>query len=148
MNPKVEQRVEDKERPVRSCAGVVLANDAYHCRVVDLWPKGVAEAKPEWITAINDYLWAFARPVRTIADEIRCVACDKQVTGAHVGLAEWRTKTALTYSEEGDMEGRCTGCGYPARLRHRILTRDQTAVLVELKGFPLFYHPDATVKTN
>ncbi len=144
-NPKTELLVENEERPARNANGHVLANPAYHCRPEDLWPSDVEDLKPEWRDAIERYLFAFARPVRTIADEIRCVACDRQVTGAHVGLADFRTKTALSYVKEGTWEGRCAACAYPARLKHNIFMPDNGPCLVSLTGFPLFYHPESTV---
>lgn len=147
-NPKTEQRVEEGERPVLHCNGIILANEAYHCKAADLWPNGVAEMKPEWEEPIARYLQDFARPVRTIADEIRCLACDKQVTGHHVGLQDWRTKNALEYSTEGTCEGRCTGCGYPCRLFHEIFMPNGGPLLVRLNGFPLFYYPDSTARTQ
>lgn len=142
MKPKTEQRVEDGEKPVRICNGMVLANSAFHCKPVDLWPTKLKEAKPEWIPAMEHYLNAFARPVRTIADEIRCLACDEQVTAHHLGLADPRFKHKLEFSEKWPHEGRCTSCGYPCQLGHQIFYGDE--LLVKLSNFPLFFHPDAT----
>lgn len=139
---------EEDETPARHLNGMLLANPAYICRPKDLWPKGYKELKPEWVDPIERYLASFARPIRTIADEIKCVACDRQVTGHHVGLADWRFKTALTYSPEGTMEGRCNGCGYPVRVDHKMVMSNGGPLLVHLKGFPLFYHPIATQRTS
>jgi hypothetical protein len=139
---KTDQIVEDGEVPVRNYHGVVLANPAYHCRPRDLWPTELDELPMEFWHPLEEYLKRFSRPVRTIADEIRCLACDKQVTGHHVGLQDWRYKSAMTYSTEGTCEGRCNGCGYPVRLFHEIRTLDGEKLIVRLNGFPLFYHPD------
>lgn len=147
MNPKVEQRVEEDERPALTCNGIVLANPAYHCKPVDLWPNDLKEAKPEWIPPMERYLFDFCRPVRTIADEVRCVSCDRQVTGAYVHLADWRQRKAMSFDEKWPYEGRCLGCGYPARLGHEILSPEGQC-LVKLSGFPLFYHPDSTSRIN
>jgi hypothetical protein len=102
---------------------------------------------PEWREPIEKYLAAFCEPIRTIADEIKCVACDEQVTGHHIGLQHWKFKQKLVYSEEGTKEGRCANCGYPCRLKHEIFTPENT-LLVRLSGFPLFYHPSATQQIN
>jgi hypothetical protein len=147
-NPKTEQRVGEDEVPVRTFMGQVLANPAYHCKGVDLWPNEIKELSEEHIAGLDAYLERFSRPVRTIADEIRCVACDFQVTGAHVGLQDWRHKTALTYSTEGTCEGRCNQCGYPVRLFHEIRSLNGERLLVRLNGFPLFYHPNHTAQIN
>lgn len=149
-NPKTEQDVAEGEYPVRSLAGVIFANSAYHCRPKDLWPQGYREMQPEWVEPIETYLRDFARPIRTIADELRCLACDLQVTGHHVGLQDWRIKNALSYDPDPktSMEGRCGGCGYPCRLHHAIFMPNGGPLLVRLVPFPLFYHPHSTAKTN
>jgi hypothetical protein len=140
---------EEEERPVRIFNSIVLVNDARHCRPKHLWPKGGRELDqhPGWRDQIERYLAAFCEPVRTIADELRCVACDEQVTGHHVGIMDWRYRNRLTFSEEGSMEGRCTKCGYPCRLKHEI-SLPSGQLLVRLVGFPLFYHPTACQQTN
>lgn len=136
---------EEDEQPARYAQGVELKNPAYHCRPKDLWPKGVASAEQSWLDAMQLYLANFARPIRSIADEIKCLACNTQVTGHHVIITDWRHRTKLKYSPEGTMEGSCTNCGYPARLKHDIYLGQQ--LLVSLKGFPLFYHPSATERS-
>lgn len=139
---------EEDERPVRIFSGIVLANDAYHCRPKHLWPNDISQAKPEWIPPMELYLANFCKPIRTIADEIRCVACDEQVTGHHVGVLDYRVRGKLGWSEEGTKEGRCLSCGYPMRMRHQIFMPDDGPRLVDLNGFPLFYHPSATQNLN
>lgn len=128
--------------------GTALRNTAYPCMAVDLWPTDVRKAKPEWVEAMNLYLTDFCRPVRSIADEIKCVACDSQVTGHHVLLTDWKNKEALTYSPHGTMEGRCTRCAYPMRMKHEIFSGDKTQLLVRLEGFPLFYYPPSLKKVQ
>ena len=147
-NPKTEIPTEEGERPVRICNGIVLPTPAYICRPEDLWPTEMKEAKSEWIEPIRRYLQDFTRPIRTIADEIRCLACDEQVTGHHVGLIDPRFKNKLDYAPEGTYEGRCTNCGYPCRLLHKIYMPNGGPLLVRLVGFPLFYHPDSTARTQ
>jgi hypothetical protein len=137
-----------EERPVRSLGDFVFANDAWHCRPVHLWPRGIKDMLEEWREPIERYLAAFCEPVTTAAKEVCCVACNEQVTGHHVGLDHWKFKQKLTYSPEGTREGRCTTCGYPCRLLHRIVSLDGQHLLVELSDFPLFYHPSATQQTN
>jgi hypothetical protein len=138
---------EEEERPVRTFNGFVFANDAKHCRPRHLWPRGHTEIKEEWRESIERYLAAFCEPVTTAAKEICCVACNEQVTGHHVGLDDYRHRTKLTYSPEGTMEGRCTTCGYPCRIKHRIVGPNNV-LLVELTEFPLFYHPTACQQIN
>jgi hypothetical protein len=139
---------EEEEHPVRSYNGFVLASDAKHCRPKHLWPNGMQELDqhPDWKESIERYLAAFCEPVTTAAKEICCVACNEQVTGHHMGLDDPRYATKLTYSPEGTMEGRCSGCGYPCRLRHEIaLPTGQPLVRIVI---PLFYHPSACQQAN
>lgn len=133
-----------EEHPVEIFAGRRLKNPAYHCRPEHLWPKGISEAQPEWVTQMELYLANFCEPIRTIADEVKCMACDKQVTGHHILLTDWRHKDAIKFSPHGTMEGTCTGCGYPCRLKHEIFVKDTRKLIVRLDNFPLFYHPSAT----
>lgn len=137
-----------EERPARSLAGYVFANDAWHCRPIHLWPNGMSELEkhPEWKEPIESYLAAFCEPVTTAAKEICCVACNEQVTGAYMSLQDWKQKGKLQFSLEGTREGRCRSCGYPCRLRHRIFLGETP--LVGLDDFPLFYHPSATQPKN
>lgn len=138
---------ESEEKPVRIFHSVVFANDAYHCRPIHLWPNEIKDAKPEWLPPMERYLAAFCKPIRTIADEIKCVACDEQVTGHHVGFDHYKYRSNLKFQREGTWEGRCASCGYPCRLKHRIFMPNGQP-LVELIGFPLFYHPSATQRNN
>lgn len=143
---------EDEERPVRIHNGMVLANDVYHCRPKHLWPRQQdskeLEQHEDWRRAIEKYLAAFAAPIRTIADEVKCPACDTQVTAHHGGLEDYRFRNNLKFKREGTWEGRCGTCGYPCRLVHLIGLPNSDVVLVHLKGFPLFYHPSATSQIN
>jgi hypothetical protein len=138
----------DEEVPVRTFNGFVFANDAWHCRPIHLWPKGVDELEkhPDWKDQIERYLAAFCEPVTTAAKEICCVACNEQVTGAYINVEDWRHKGKLEFSQEGTWEGRCRSCGYPCRLKHEIMLGE--LLLVRLQAFPLFYHPSATQRTN
>lgn len=139
---------EEDERSVFHLNGHVFTTPMKHCRPKHLWPTGLSEMLPEWVEPVERYLAAFAEPVRTIADEVRCPSCDLQVTGHHIILADYRYKTNINYSPEGTMEGRCTGCGYPCRLKHDIFVPGTTKRIVGLENFPLFYHPSATQRTN
>jgi len=132
------------EIPVQIFAGHPLHHPIYHCRPEHLWPKGISEANPQWIRDISLYCANFGRPIKTIADEIKCPCCDKQVTGHHVLLTSWQHKDAIKFSPHGTMEGTCTGCGYPCRLKHVIKWKETGQTLVSLTNFPLFYHPSAT----
>lgn len=136
------------EVPVQIFAGQRLKNPIYHCRPEHLWPKDIQQANPSWVKDISLYCANFAEPIRTIADELKCPACDKQVTGHHILLTDWRHKDAITYSPHGTMEGNCTGCGYPCRLKHEIRWSETGQMLVTLKNFPLFYHPSATERLS
>lgn len=139
---------ESEERPVRIFNSIVLANDAYHCRPIHLWPKELSEAKAEWLPPMEQYLAAFCKPIRTIANEINCIACDEQVTGHQMGLADYRFKAKLNFEKEGTWEGRCASCGYPCRLKHDIFVPGTSFRIVGLTEFPLFYHPHATQKSS
>jgi hypothetical protein len=138
----------EEERPVRHMNGVVFTHDAWHCRPQHLWPKDYKNIKPEWQDSIERYLAAFVEPVRTVADEIICFVCGSQLTGHSVLLKDYRYQDNLTFSREGTWEGRCTGCGYPCRLKHDIFMPNGGPRLVGLTGFPLLYHPSATQKTQ
>lgn len=139
---------EEEERPVRTFNGHILANDALHCRPRHLWPKGMDELNkhPDWKEAIERYLGAFCDPVINAAKQIHCVACNDQVTGAYTDMDDWRVRGKLEFSMEGTREGKCKNCGYPCRLRHRIMLG--TLPLVALDDFPLFYHPSATQRIS
>jgi len=134
----------EEELPILYVSGHALHTPAYHCRPGHLWPKDIALAEPEWVHSMEVYLANFCEPVRTIADEIRCVACNIQVTGHHVLLTDWRTKSTIKFAPNGTMEGHCVNCGYPCRLNHQIFSLQTKQLLVHLKNFPLFYHPQAT----
>lgn len=138
----------EEERPVKTYNGVVLAHEMLICRPEHLWPKGMDELNehPDWRDAIERYLAAFADPIRTIANEIKCPACGIQVTGHPRSPNAWKYFGAIKYSKEGTKEGRCGGCGYPCRLKHQIFLRETP--LVGLDNFPLFYHPDVCQQIN
>jgi hypothetical protein len=135
---------EEEERAVRTHNGFVFAHDARHCRIKHLWPKDQGGLKPEWREPIERYLAAFCEPVRTPADEIVCVACGEQVTAHHVGIGDYRYRDKLKYKKEGTWECRCAMCAYPGRMKHTIFFPPTGEPLVQLIGFPLFYHPTAT----
>lgn len=139
---------EEDEVAVRQMNGILFVNNAYHCRPKDLWPSELVDAKPEWVRAMELYLANFCRPIQSIAREVKCVACDKQLTGAYAHMADWRHASAVTVNtSSATLEGRCSGCGYPVRCRHEIKLPDGRT-LVRLDNFPLCYHPSATERAN
>ena len=148
--PSNEMKVptEEEERPVRHLNSIVFVHEAYHCRAKHLWPKDYTQIKDEWQDPIERYLAAFAKPIRSIADELRCFVCDAQLTGHSILLKDYRFQNNLTFSREGTWEGRCTQCGYPCRLKHDIFMPNNGPRLVGLTGFPLLYHPSATQRTQ
>lgn len=148
--PPMERQIpaEEDERPVKHLNGVILANDAFHCRPKDLWPNDMEHAKPEWVPYMELYLANFCRPIQSIAKEVKCVACDKQLTGAYAYMADWKSQNAVNFDPGSPtLEGKCDGCGYPVRCKHTIkLPNGQ--VLVRLDNFPLCYHPSATERKH
>jgi len=135
--------VED-ERPVTQKDGFVFANPAYHARHDDLWPPKAGEEPPRdsWRQAIDLYLANFCRPVRSIANEVKCFACNMLLTKPYAGPGA-RGLTVDPHSPT--LEGRCDGCGWPVRCRHEILTlpTEGSQPLVRLDYFPMSYHPSA-----
>jgi hypothetical protein len=138
----------EEEHPVKTFNGVVLAHEMTICRPEHLWPKGMDELRqhPDWFEAIERYLAAFADPIRTIANEIKCPACGIQVTGHPMSPSAWKYFGSIKHSSEGTMEGRCGECGYPCRLKHEIKMGE--ILLVRLTQFPLFYHPDVCAQST
>jgi len=135
---------EEQETPVSSVNGFVFKHPATHCRVKHLWPPKPGETVPEeWTNAMTLYLANFAEPVRNLANQVQCFACNSLLTGPY-GMADWRTRGAISLNTDTPtLEGKCNGCGWPLRAFHEIkLPTGQ--LLVRLDGFPLLYHPSAT----
>lgn len=133
----------EEEVAVRAYGGYTFKNAALHCRPDKLFPAADLEtAKVEWVEALVLYLANFCEPMRNIANEIHCVACNSKLTGPQ-GMDDWRTRGALAVNlESPTREARCTTCGYPTRCAHRIYLPDGRLV-VALSWFPLQYHPSA-----
>jgi hypothetical protein len=132
---------EEEEKPVHGYAGFTFKNVATHCRVKHLFPPKPDEQVPEqWTNAMTLYLANFCEPVRNLANEVHCVACNAKLTGPY-GMEDWRTRNAIKLDTTSPtLEGRCNNCGYPMRCQHDIkLPTGET--LVKLAGFPLMYHP-------
>ncbi len=86
------------------------------------------------------YFGNFCEPVRNLANEVHCVACNQKLTGPY-GMDDWRTRAALHVDTSSPtLEARCSGCAYPVRCRHVVKLTDER-VLVHLDWFPLMYHP-------
>jgi len=107
-----------------------------HCTVDDLMSISGKDAQPV-IDAINEYLQAFAKPIRCEGDGLimgrfSCLKCGKRLTGA-CGTFTW----GLVHGE-----GHCSECGWPARAYHRP-TDDEGEIFVGPLDFILQYHPDA-----
>lgn len=132
---------EEEERPVYQLRGHVFKHPMKHCRPRHLWPQGHQNFSEDERKAAEIYLANFAEPIRSIAEEVKCPACDSQVTGHHTIVTDWRHKNAITWDPQ-TMEGHCVTCGYPMRMSHKVLLGDR--VIFFLKEFPLFYHPNAT----
>lgn len=138
----------EEERPIKNHNGFVFSNPAFHCRHDDLWtPRPGDNLSTEGRRAIDVYLANFCRPVQSIAKEVRCVACNVNLTFP-MGGRERRTITMDTSS--ATKEGRCTDCGYPLRCTHIItlLPPHPPHVVVKLEFFPLCYHPSATKRAG
>lgn len=133
----------EKEVAVRGFGGYTFKNPALHCRPEYLFPKADLEtAQPEWVEALVLYFANFCEPVRNIANEIHCVACNTKLTGPQ-GMDDWRTRGALAVNlESPKREARCTTCGYPTRCAHQVFLPNGKLV-VALNWFPLQYHPHA-----
>jgi len=131
----------EQEQPVQGYGGVLFKNKAYHCRPEHLFPSGDLEtARPEWVSVMTLYLANYCEPVRNIANEIHCVACNAKLTGPY-GMEDWRSRGALSVDESLDThEARCVNCGYPARCSHTMNMPDGR-LLVRLSWLPLMYHP-------
>lgn len=132
---------ENEEIGIRQYSGNVFKNIAKHCRPRHLFPAGdLLDAQPEWINAIELYLANFCEPVRNIANEVHCVACNQKLTGPQ-GMVDWKTRGAMLVDTTiPTKEGRCSGCAYPVRCDHRIELPDGRLV-VHLSWFPMQYHP-------
>lgn len=131
----------EQERPIRRHGGFTFKNDALHCRLNHLFPAAdLAEANEQWTKVMELYFANFCEPVRNLANEIHCVACNAKLTGPY-GLADWRTVGAVLLDETSPtLEGRCTNCAYPLRARH-ILHMPSGELLLKLEWIPLLYHP-------
>lgn len=129
------------EMPTRTAGGRSLKNPAYVCTARDLWPTELDELTEDYRHDLDCYLRNFCRPVRNIADEVKCVACDAQLTARLQSTADKLGRTVEIDERTG--EGRCIKCGYPLRAVHRMYGSDGR-LLVSLVGLPLMYHPHAT----
>jgi hypothetical protein len=131
----------EQEQPVVGYAGFVFKNQAWHCRPEHLFPAADLDtAEEQWKQVMTLYFANFCEPVRNLANEIHCVACNAKLTGPY-GMADWRSRQALNVDESEDTaEARCTGCGYPARCNHTLKMPDGR-LLVKLSWLPLMYHP-------
>lgn len=134
---------EGAETPVMGFGGYLFKNKALHCRPRHMFPVAdLEQAEQIWVDAIELYLANYCEPVRNIANEIHCVACNARLTGPQ-GMQDWRTRGALAVDETSStLEARCTGCGYPARCNHKITLPDGRLV-VAMQWLPLQYHPTA-----
>jgi len=149
LAPKIPTLAE--ETPIRSHNGFVFSNPAYHARHDDLWPpKAGVQPPDQWIRdSVDLYLGNFCRPVVSIAKEVRCVACNADLTAPYGTDQKWAmhsTPLKIDY-QSGSHEARCGGCGYPVRCKHIISPpppRPMLPPLVKLDFFPLCYHPSAT----
>lgn len=119
-----------------------------HCKAEDVGikPKDITNAEHlDLIAIFDDYLKGFAPPEPAIEGSsyflfgrTKCPNCNESLDGM-MGRFTW----GLAHGE-----GKCAGCGWPARGIHRIPDRDGTelAILNQV----LAYHPDVveTVKTD
>jgi hypothetical protein len=138
----------EEEVPVLNLNGFIFSNRAYHCRHDDLWtPRPEDSLSLEGRRAIDVYLANFCRPVQSIAKEVRCVACNVNLTLPMGGDAR---KTMVVDSSSDTLESRCEECGYPLRCRHMIvlLAPHSPLAVVKLDFFPLCYHPSATTRAG
>lgn len=142
----------EEEKPIKSYNGFVFSNSAWHARHDDLWPPKAGEARPpqEFRDAIDLYLGNFCRPIKSIANEVRCVACNEDLTTPY-GRKELITNLGGARLKidraSPTLEARCGNCGYPVRCAHSISPlppRPKFPLLVKLDFFPLCYHPSAT----
>jgi hypothetical protein len=142
----------EEEKPIRNLHGYVFSNPAYHARHDDLFPPKAGEppVPQEFRDAIDIYLGNFCRPVRSIANEVRCVACNEDLTtpyGREALITQLGGARLKVDRQSPDLDARCGNCGYPVRCRHVISPlppRPPVPVLVRLDFFPMCYHPRAT----
>lgn len=142
----------EEERPIHSLQGYVFTHAAYHARHDDLWPpKAGQEPVPdEFRQAIDLYLGNFCRPIKSIASEVRCVACGEDLTtpyGRSALVTQLGGARLKVDRQTPTLEGRCGNCGYPVRCKHTIrplAPRPAFPPLVQLDFFPMCYHPSAT----
>lgn len=141
----------EHEKPIGSLKGFIFANPAWFCRHDDLWPPKPGEPLPDdrQRKSIDLYLANFCRPVKSIANEVRCVACGQDLTTPY----GQKVKTSLTQTflkvdrQSPTGEAKCGGCGYPVRTKHVIRYIGSSIPVVKLDFFPLCYHPSATDRT-
>jgi len=135
----------EQEKAVTVFHGVQLMSPAYHARHDDLWPPRAGEALPkeEWRRAIDLYLGNFCRPEKTIANHVKCVACDLELSGSQL---TYRKSALKLNTETESAEASCSRCGYPVRCKHKITmpAPNEHVILVVLDFFPMCYHPTAT----
>jgi hypothetical protein len=72
-----------------------------------------------------DYVSHFLPPRATRRGEVMCAGCGDALTGLLFGTFEWGIANG---------EGRCSTCGYPTRMYHRLGGH--------CVALPLQYHPD------
>jgi hypothetical protein len=147
-NPIIAVPPLEHEKPIRSLKGMIFANSAWHARHDDLWPPKAGEQGPteEQRRAIDVYLANFCRPIKSIANEVRCVACNEDLTtpyGKDIKTSFGRVYLKLD-RESPTGEARCGGCGYPIRTKHKITYIGTSIPVVTLAFFPMCYHPSAT----
>ena len=138
----------EHEKPVRSLKGMIFANPAWHARHDDLWPPkaGVEGPTPDQRRMIDVYLANFCRPIKSIANEVRCVACNEDLTtpyGKNIKTSFGRVYLKID-QQTSTKEARCGGCGYPIRTKHTIKYIGSSIPVVTLDFFPMCYHPSAT----
>lgn len=132
---------EEQETPVTRYGSHILKNKALHCRPRHMFPAtDLEQAEQAWVDAMVLYLANFCEPVRNLANQIHCVACNATLTGPQ-GMLDWKTRAALRVDESSPtLECRCTQCGYPGRAQHTIRLPDGRLV-VQMNWLPLQYHP-------
>lgn len=141
----------EHEKPVSSLKGMMFKHQAWHARHDDLWPPKAGEKRPtdEQRRTIDLYLANFCRPIKSIANEVACVACGKNLTAPYGQLkVSFQDTPPLKIDRHSfTREARCGNCGYPVRCKHVIKYTGSNIPLVRLDFFPMCYHPIATDRT-
>lgn len=109
-----------------------------HCTVDDIGLEITGADAPPLIAALNEYLSAFAKPIKSdregggMVGNTLCLKCGETLDGI-LGTFQW----GLAHGE-----GTCSKCGWPARAYHRPKDNGGEEMFNQVLEMILQYHPE------